>query len=176
MNYEKFNDAMCRLRQAEEDLNKSLQDATVAINETERKPQKCQEINDKDLQEALHIIAAEDGMSVSELNDTFGICSVCDILLEFTPEEIIDKVNQWKAEKDKKDQELHVGDEVAIDNGLIGIITDVDDGNNGIVWVTYRLTSEARGFDFCWAYRAKCKKTGRHFDSIPFDYNSKKDD
>lgn len=33
MNYEKFNDAMCRLRQAEEDFNKALQDAYAAINE-----------------------------------------------------------------------------------------------------------------------------------------------
>lgn len=37
MNYEKFNDAMCRLRQAEEDLNKALRDAYTAINEAERK-------------------------------------------------------------------------------------------------------------------------------------------
>ena len=33
MNYEKFNDAMCRLRQAEEDFNTALQDASAAINE-----------------------------------------------------------------------------------------------------------------------------------------------
>lgn len=32
MNYEKFNDAMCRLRQAEEDFNTALQDAYTAIN------------------------------------------------------------------------------------------------------------------------------------------------
>ena len=33
MNYEKFNDAMCRLRQAEEDFNTALRDAYTAINE-----------------------------------------------------------------------------------------------------------------------------------------------
>ena len=38
MNYEKFNDAMCRLRQAEEDFNKALRDVYTAINEAERKP------------------------------------------------------------------------------------------------------------------------------------------
>lgn len=37
MDYEKFNDAMCRLRQAEEDLHKALQDAYTVINEAERK-------------------------------------------------------------------------------------------------------------------------------------------
>ena len=33
MNYEKFNDAMCRLKQAEENLNKALQGVYAAINE-----------------------------------------------------------------------------------------------------------------------------------------------
>lgn len=31
MDYEKFNDAMCRLRQAEEDLNKALRDVYAII-------------------------------------------------------------------------------------------------------------------------------------------------
>ncbi|MBR2256360.1 MAG: hypothetical protein IJ899_03260 [Blautia sp.] len=132
----------------------------------------------KDLYKALCIIASESstgGMSVSELNNTFGCCSVCNIILGNTPEEIIDKVNRWKAEKDKKDQEFHVGDEVAVDNKLIGIIIDADDDNGtGIIWVAYRITPAARGLDFCWVNRAECKKTGRHFDSIPFDYNPEK--
>lgn len=38
MDYEKFNDAMCRLRQAEEDLHKALQDVYSIINEADRKP------------------------------------------------------------------------------------------------------------------------------------------
>lgn len=37
MNYEKFNDAMCRLKQAEEDLHKALRDVYTVINEAERK-------------------------------------------------------------------------------------------------------------------------------------------
>ena len=31
MNYEKFNDAMCQMRQAEENRNKALRDMYVAI-------------------------------------------------------------------------------------------------------------------------------------------------
>ena len=38
LNYEKFNDAMCRLRQAEEMLNGALRDIYTAINEAERQP------------------------------------------------------------------------------------------------------------------------------------------
>lgn len=181
MNYEKFNDAMCQLRQAEENLNNALRDVAVAINEIERKPQKLQENNDeeyrkglKDLHEALRIIAAEDEMSVSDLFDVFDTCSVCDIILGFTPEEIIDKVLEWKTKpkkEEKEDQELHVGDEVMTDDGTIGIVAIVDDK---IVWIVYKLTASVNGFDSSWFYKDRCKKTGRHFDSIPFDYNPEK--
>ena len=182
MNYEKFNDAMCKLRQAEEDLNKLRCSVAAATNEVDRKPQKFQESNDeeyrkglKDLYEAFRIIAAEDGMSASDLKDAFGTCSICDIVLGFTSEEIIGKALEWKTKQKKEEQELHVGDEIITDNGLIGIITDVCD-DDGTVWLSYRLTPATRGLDFCWAYNAKCKKTGRHFDNIPFDYNPEKEE
>jgi len=44
MNYEKFNDAMCRLRQAEEDLNKALRDVYTVINEAERKADQTKQV------------------------------------------------------------------------------------------------------------------------------------
>lgn len=136
---------------------------------------------DKDLNEALHIISAEDGMSVFDLINAFGTYSIYDIRLGFTPEEIIDKTFKWKNKRNEpqdQDQELHVGDEVTTDTGLIGIIIDDgdDDSIDSIVWLTYRVMSPARGLDSCWIYSSKCKKTGRHFDSIPFDYNPKKGD
>lgn len=173
MNHEKFNDAMCKLRQAEENFNKALQDVAAAINETERKPQKFRENNDKDLNEALHILAAEDGMSVSELNDAFGICSICGILLEFTPEEIIDKVNQWKAKKDKEEQELHVGDE--IEYMYPGrepekcIVIGLDDGiaDEKIIWTIGLNLSQRTWFSTASYYGDSYRKTGKHYDSIP---------
>lgn len=173
MNYEKFNDAMCRLRQAEEDLHKALRDVAYAINEVERKPQKFHENNDKDLNEALHILAAEDGMSVSELNDAFGICSVCGILLEFTPEEIINKVNKWKSEKEKKDQELHVGDE--IEYMYPGrepekcIVINLENGieNEKIIWTIGLDLSQLSWFSSNCYWGDTYHKTGKHYDSIP---------
>lgn len=48
MNYEKFNDAMCRLRQAEEMLNGALRDIYTAINEAERQPMYGEMIEDKE--------------------------------------------------------------------------------------------------------------------------------
>ena len=44
MNYEKFNDAMCRLRQAEEDLNKALRDVYSAFNENDRNDERAKEV------------------------------------------------------------------------------------------------------------------------------------
>ena len=113
-------------------------------------------------------------MRISEMRKIFGTGYLDEIIVNNTPEEIIDKINQWKAEKDKEEQELHIGDEITTDKGIVGIITDVGD-DDGTVWLSYRLTPATRGIDFCWAYSAKCKKTGRHFDSIPFDYNSEKE-
>lgn len=48
MNYEKFNDAMCQLRQAEEDLNKSLRDVYVAIHMKDKDPMYGKMIEDKE--------------------------------------------------------------------------------------------------------------------------------
>lgn len=109
---------------------------------------------------------------IPEMRKIFGTIHSDTIIVDNTPEEIIDKVNQWKAEKVKKDQELHVGDEVTTNDSTIGIVTSFE---GGVVWITYRSTSKARGFDYCWVTKDKCKSTGRHFDSIPFDYNPEKE-
>lgn len=112
-------------------------------------------------------------MPIPDMWRIFGTVYPDKIIVNNSPEEIIDKVNQWKSEKDKEEQALHVGDEVMTKNDLVGIIIDVGD-DDGIVWITYRVIPEARGLDFCWVSKIKCKKTGRHFDSIPFDYNPEK--
>ena len=48
MDYIKFNDAMCRLRQAEEDLNKALRDIYVAIHMKDKDPIYGKMIEDKE--------------------------------------------------------------------------------------------------------------------------------
>lgn len=129
----------------------------------------------KDMHEAIRLIAKDEsdgGMSVFELKDAFGTRSVFDIILGFTPEEIIDKTLAWTTKR-KESQELHVGDEVINDVGTTGIITSFGED---VMWITYRATSKARGFDYCWFKKDSCKKTGRHFDSIPFDYNPEKEE
>lgn len=107
-------------------------------------------------------------MPVSEMRKIFGTTYLDTIIVDNTPEEIIDKVNQWKANTEREGQEFHVGDEVTTDDGMIGIVTIV---NDKIVWILYNLTASVLGFDSSWFYKDQCKKTGRHFDSIPFDYH-----
>ena len=53
MNHEKFNDAMCRLRQAEEMLNMALRDIYIAISESEKQPMYGEMIEDKDIYDAV---------------------------------------------------------------------------------------------------------------------------
>ena len=172
MNYEKFNDAMCELKQAEENLNKALQNVAVAINETERKPQKFQKNNDeeyrkglKDMHEALRIIAAEDEMSVFDLNDTFGTCSICDIILGFTPKEIIDKVLEWKNKrKESQNLELRIGDEME------NVVYPEYKNRKFIIYkidLPYIRVIEPITYDKLTFYKKSLKKTGKHYDSIP---------
>lgn len=173
MNNEEFNDAMCRLRQAEGDFNNAYQDVYSAISKaylknssTEVQAQIDEAYNKglQDLYEAFHIIAAEDGMSVSDLNDAFGVCSVCNIILRFTPEEIIDKALEWKTRQKKEDQELRVGDEVTI-SGCAGFA----------YIILYRIYETEDLFKLIeptslltYTYSAKSlTKTGKHYDSIP---------
>ena len=120
----------------------------------------------KDLHEAFRIIAANDGMTNSDLKDTFGICSVCNIILGFTPEEIIDKVNQWKAEKDKEEQELHVGDEIicTYDCSMDYNKTFIYLGRDEYYMKMFDLDKmRAESTNNFVHYR----KTGKHYDAIP---------
>ena len=172
----KLGDLICHI----DGMNESIESKMKKLQEKEEYQAKIDEAYNKglkDMHEALRLITTDetdDGMSMLELKDAFGTASVCGIILGNEPREIIDKVLEW-ATKRKESQELHVGDEVMADCGIVGIITDVAD-DNSVVWVSYRMTPVARGFDFCWVKKDNCKKTGRHFDSIPFDYNSEKEE
>lgn len=173
----KLGDLICHI----DGMNESIESKMKKLQEKEEQQADLQAQIDEayykglnDMYEAIRLIAtdgSDGGMSISELKDAFGTASVCDIILGYSPLEIIDKTLAWTTKR-KESQELHVGDEIITDGGIIGIITDVDDG---IVWVTYRITP-VRGLDYCWANSAKCKKTGRRFDSIPFDYNPEKEE
>lgn len=181
---QRLGELICRI----DGLNISVDSKLKKLQEKEERQAELQAQIDKaysrgiqDLYNAICCLFAPCGrvplMPIPDMRRIFGTIYPANIIVENTPEEIIDKVNQWKVEKEKqaKEQDFHIGDEVMTDSGHAGIIADVGDDDSKI-WIVYRITPAARGLDFCWVNSANCKKTGRYFDSIPFDYNPEKEE
>lgn len=102
--------------------------------------------------------------------EIFGSYYNFNILKDHSMAEIIEKVNQLKAEKDKEEQELHVGDEILVIsndrnlNNRTFVIYEIDDN---CYYVIEPITLYKDGF-FKNAYiKNQIKKTGKHYDSIP---------
>ena len=102
--------------------------------------------------------------------EIFGSYYNFNILKDHSMAEIIEKVNQLKVEKDKEEQELHVGDEILVisnDSNLNNrtfVIYEIDDN---CYYVIEPITLYKDGF-FKNAYiKNQIKKTGKHYDSIP---------
>lgn len=109
-------------------------------------------------------------MPIPEMRKIFGTTYLDKIIVENTPEEIIDKVNKWKAEKDKEEQEFRVGDEIICINECS---------------MDYDKTFIYLGRDEYWMkmfdldkMRAEStnnfthyRKTGKHYDAIPILVN-----
>jgi len=188
MSYETFNEAMCKLRQAEEEFNRKLQEAFKPfideinkVNKVNREADLQAQIDAaynkglKDMHEAIRLIATDEsdgGMSVFELKDAFGTLSVFDIILGFTPEEIIDKTLAWITKR-KESQELHVGDE--IEYTYPGrepekcIVINLENGieNEKIIWTIGLDLSQLSWFSSNCYWGDTYYKTGKHYDSIP---------
>lgn len=173
MNKEEFNNAMCRLRQAEEDLNKALRDVAVAANEAQ-----IDEAYNKglqDLYDACCILAKP----VPGIRTIFDSSMIDKIILNYSPQEIIDKLSRWKAEKEQEEQELHVGDEIeymypgrepekciviGLDNGI---------ANEKIIWTIGFDLSQRTWFSSDSYFGDSYRKTGKHYDAIPLPKETK---
>ena len=121
-----------------------------------------------DLYDALRIFCKP----VPKMREMFGSMYMYTekIILNNSPEEIIDKVNQWKAKEEQKEQDFHIGDEImAINvnaelNNRTFIIYEIDDN---CYYVIEPITLYKDGF-FKNAYiKNQIMKTGKHYDSIP---------
>ena len=169
MNKEEFNNAMCRLRQAEEDLNKALRDVAVAANEAQ-----IDEAYNKglqDLYDACCILAKP----VPDIRTVFGSSIMDKIILNYSPQEIVDKVNRWKAKKEQEEQELHVGDEIEYTYPgrkpekriVIGLYSGIADEK--IIWtISSDLSSGCSWFSSECTFGDSYRKTGKRYDAIPF--------
>lgn len=125
----------------------------------------------EDMREVLKILLSPDisyGMPMKEIADIFGTAYNSSILEKYSASEIINKVNQWKEEKEKlKETEFKVGDEVEHSDHINGscnkYIVIKADSDSSVLWLL-----DLRTFLRIWIYKddSSLKKTGKHFDTI----------
>lgn len=172
MSYETFNEAMCKLRQAEEEFSKKLQEIFKPfideINKVNREADLQEQIEkayNKGLEDARNaVLQLYENENWKEI---FGSYYNYNILENHSMAEIIEKVNQLKAEKEKEDQEFHIGDEIVC-------VSEYNlDYNKTFIYLG-RTEYYMKMFDL-YKMRAEFtnnfvayRKTGKHYDSIPF--------
>ena len=144
----------------------------------------------QDLYEAVKAVTLcieDGGMTSHDVLKYFGTSHALNAISKTDPRTIIERVSEWKADKErtqKEENEFHIGDEVIItmevprktENGMTkeireskGIITGLEDN---IVWICRPDNNKSHFmyYSYFWTEMESIKKTGRHFDSIPFSY------
>ena len=133
-------------------------------------------------------IPMDGGMSCTDIRTRFdeGIISTSEIFSDYEPLDIIERVRNWRASKEvaetekAKADDIQVGDEITYDyfNGVKqvsgkGIVTLIKKECIGTpVYVIHKGVNSDTFYNV-WINKDDAKKTGRHFDSIPFDYNGR---
>ena len=173
MNNEEFNNTMCRLSQAEEDFNKALQDAYSAIDKaylknygTESQAQ-IEKAYSKGLEDARNAVLQL--YETENRKEIFGSYYNFSMLKNHSMAEIIEKVNQLKAENEKKakEQDFHIGDEIICVNecSMDYDKTFIYLGRDEYHMKMFNLNKMKAEFTNNFVdYR----KTGKHYDAIPF--------
>ncbi|MBR2256329.1 MAG: hypothetical protein IJ899_03105 [Blautia sp.] len=147
-----------------------------------------------DMKEACLIFTAIDGgMSSSDIREYFEIekgtpIDVDKIIEKSEAADFVECINKWKkdqeAEKMKAD-DIQVGDEITYDyfNGVKqvsgkGIVTSIESERIGTPVYVINKGVNSDTFHNFWINKNEddVKKTGRHFDSIPFDYDGRFDE
>ena len=170
---EEFNNTMCRLRQAEEDFNKALQDACSSIDKTYLKnystesQAQIEKAYNKGLEDARNAVLQL--YETENRKEIFGSYYNSSILKNHSMAEIIEKVNQLKAEKEKqaKEQDFHIGDEIicvsecSMDYDKTFIYLGRDEYHMKMFDLDKMRTESTNNF-------VHYRKTGKHYDAIPF--------
>lgn len=120
------------------------------------------------------------GMSCADIRTCFdeGLNSTGEIFRDYEALDIIERVRKWRVDEEAEEVEkaktndIQVGDEVEIDfcaYSVNGIVTKLSD--------EYANVAEPNlygiGVNVVCHRKNTLKKTGRHFDNIPFDYGVK---
>ena len=175
----KLGDLICHI----DGMNESIESKMKKLQEKEEQQVELQAQIDEayykglnDMYEAIRLIAtdgSDGGMSISELKDAFGTASVCDIILGYSPLEIIDKTLAWTTKR-KESQELHVGDEIEYTFPgkepekciVIGLENGI--GNEKIIWTIGLDLFQRSWFSSNCYWGETYRKTEKHYDAIPF--------
>lgn len=118
----------------------------------------------EDMRKAVNMLydARNIGLTPQKMEDLFGTYYIPSIVSRFAAIDIIDGLKLFLKEK----QNFRVGDEIEIvdptntSNGEKRIITKI--GTNSIHLV------EPRTFNVTWIEKEHAKKTGKHYDAVPF--------
>lgn len=132
----------------------------------------------QDLYEAVKDVIESienNGMAPFEIEKYLGTRRAVEAVCKTDPKTIMEKVSEWKTDKEraqKEETKFYVGDEVELEFGCVGeprkgIITGIIDAN--LINLVYRLSDDGELYS-CRVVGKRYKKTGRHFDSIPFMY------
>ena len=119
-------------------------------------------------QTMLTIMSSEKdgGMSLEDIDEIFNAPSLRRILEAYSADDVIEKVNQWKKEKQEETM-FEVGDEVEHSDPRVGsckkYIVIKADSDSDVLWLL-----DLRTFLRIWIYKddSSLKKTGKHFDTI----------
>lgn len=118
----------------------------------------------EDMREAMITIV----MRSEEVTNMFCTPYFSSILEQNSAINIIDKVNQWKEEKEKQEETtFEIGDEVEHSDPRAGsckkYIVIKADSDSDVLWLL-----DLRSFLRIWIYKddSSLKKTGKHFDAI----------
>ena len=133
------------------------------------------------------------GMSCTDIGTRFdeGINRTSEIFSDYEALDIIKRVRNWRASKEvaeaekTKADDIQVGDEITYDyfNGVKqvsgkGIVTSIESERIGTPVYVINKGVNSDTFHNFWINKNEddVKKTGRHFDSIPFDYDGRFDE
>ena len=90
-------------------------------------------------------------------DDIYGIEYFIDIANEYTPQEALAKFEAYEKEQEKVRQKIMVGDIVALEDGIKGVVMD-EDGVDNVAIFTENGCIEA------WMNKKYITKTGKHID------------
>ena len=125
----------------------------------------------EDMRKAVNMLydASNIGLTPQKMEDFFGTSYIPSIVSRFAAITVIDGLKQFLKERG---QDFQVGDEIEIvdptiiSNGEKRIITKV--GTNSIHLV------DPATFNVTWIEKEHAKKTGKHYDAVPFSKDEEK--